>query len=159
MSGSLIPTKASLLKGLQKVEEVTFVSHKSKKKSETVQENHGKEESTTNYFNIKKAKNEVIKFALTNLEGQDKRKATMQLAIKLGAKPPRKKFRNYKTVLEERKKEKLNEESKAYLQQIGKNSIGESMTKTNLAMKHKKFKKKPKDILDIYGKVKKVVEK
>ncbi|XP_044757244.1 uncharacterized protein C1orf131 [Coccinella septempunctata] len=159
MSGALVPTKASLEKGVQKVEEVTFVSYKPKKKSERVQENQQNEESDTNYFNIKKAKNEMIKFALSDLEGKEKRNAMMQLAIKLGAKPPRRKFRNYKSLIEERKKEKAEEETKEYLRKIGKNSIGESIAKTNLAKKNKKKFKKSVDILDIYGKVKKAVEK
>lgn len=84
MPGNLIPTKASLLKGVQKVEEVTYVSYKPKKKEEKAQANEQAESININCFNIKKAKNEVIKFALSNLEGQEKRNATMQLAIKLG---------------------------------------------------------------------------
>lgn len=78
-----------------------------------------------------------------------------------GAKPPRRRFKNYKTLMEEKKKEKENEETEAHLQKIGKNPIGESIAKTNKIKKqnlrNKKFKKSV-GFLEIYGKVKKVTE-
>ncbi|KAK9874684.1 hypothetical protein WA026_005504 [Henosepilachna vigintioctopunctata] len=153
---SFIPTRASMLKGVNKVEEVTFTSYKPKNKKILQDDDEGSTIQQNSAFNIKKAKNEVIKLGMSTLEGQEKKDAKIQLLIKLGAKPPRKKYINYKELQKERKEKKAAEQSNAQLQQIGKNILGKSTAKDKFDKKRRKDQKfKNKGLLDVYdGKVK-----
>jgi Domain of unknown function (DUF4602) len=49
---------------------------------------------------------QVINFGLSGLGTADKKSAQIALAIKLGAKAPKQKPRNYKEILEEKRKQK-----------------------------------------------------
>lgn len=57
-------------------------------------------------FDISSARKEVINFGISGLDRNTKLEAKVALAIKLGAKPPKNKYRNYKEILEERKQAK-----------------------------------------------------
>ncbi|XP_055609850.1 uncharacterized protein C1orf131 homolog [Uranotaenia lowii] len=57
-------------------------------------------------FDISRARKEVINFGISGLDKETKHEAQVALAIKLGAKPPKNKYRNYKEILLERKREK-----------------------------------------------------
>lgn len=69
-----------------------------------------------------------------------------------GAKPPKNKYKNYKLLQNERKKEKEKETSRQTFQQLGKNSVGKSIAKGKSF--DRKRRKEKSDILSIYGKVK-----
>lgn len=72
----------------------------------------------------------------------------------LGAKPPKNKYKNYKELVEEKKKQKLREENRKNSFQLGKNGVGKSTAKGKTF--DKKRKKDKGDLLNIYGKVTKV---
>lgn len=60
---------------------------------------------------MKKARYDVIKFAMTGLSGTDKHDAETALAISLGAKAPKSAYVNYKDLQATRKKEKEEREA------------------------------------------------
>lgn len=60
-----------------------------------------------NQVTFDSARREILNFGLSGKSADEKSDQTEQLLIKLGAKPLKKKARNYKEILEEKKKEKL----------------------------------------------------
>lgn len=71
--------------------------------------------------------------------------------ISAGAKPPKNKYKNYKVLLKERKKEKNREQKRKQIQQLSKTRLIRTATnKKNID----KNRKKEKGLLEIYGKVK-----
>lgn len=85
---TFVQTRCSSLK--RKAEEnfqvVVFESHKPKKKQSRTENLQGipKSSSQEGEFNIKQVKHEVVKFAMSGLEGNEKEEAKVRLAIKLG---------------------------------------------------------------------------
>lgn len=73
------------------------------------------------------------------------------MRIDLGAKPPKNKCKNYKQLLEERKKEKQATKARLEFQQLGKNQMGKSTAKGKRF--DRKRRKQKSDLLDDYGKV------
>ncbi|XP_053692082.1 uncharacterized protein C1orf131 homolog [Sabethes cyaneus] len=61
-------------------------------------------------FDISRARKEVINFGISGLDKETKHEARVALAIKLGAKPPKNVYRNYKEILADRKREKEDSE-------------------------------------------------
>ncbi|CAH0553338.1 unnamed protein product [Brassicogethes aeneus] len=160
MSDDFIPTRASLAKknACKEVEVVTFESYKPKEKKENDKKYAIYEDDFNGEeFNIKQAKHEVMQFGMSGFTSKRKEAAKLQLAIKLGAKPPKSKYKNYKELLVEKKREKNRESKVNKFQQLGKNSVGKSIAK---GKSFDRKRKKGKDgILDIYGKVTKVSKK
>lgn len=108
-------------------------------------------------MDFKKAQKDVINFGVAGISDRMKKdEAEIALAITLGAKPPKKVFKNYKTILEEKRKAKQedsktnNNISKKFqfgaTQSYQKYVAGKTMKKSN--------KKQPKNVLEAYGKVK-----
>ncbi|CAL1265333.1 unnamed protein product [Larinioides sclopetarius] len=62
-------------------------------------------------FNIKRARYEVMRFGLSGFDKEKQKRDKISMAIRLGAKPPKKEYVNYKQLMEQKKKEK--EEKKA----------------------------------------------
>ncbi|KAF5301586.1 hypothetical protein FQR65_LT08891 [Abscondita terminalis] len=130
----------------------SYTSYKRKEKKDN--EPIGKNVSTKNkiLFDAKKARHEILKFGMSGFDQQKKQEAKIQLAIKLGAKPPKKVYKNYKELTEERKQQKIINNQHLKLQQLGKNEFGESLVKC------KKFNRKRKilkgSLLEGYGTVK-----
>ena len=97
-----VPTRSSLNKNIAH-EIVTFQNTKTvpskllKKEVSTV--------NSTDEIDMKKARFEVYKFAQNSLHGEDKQKSKVELAIKLGAKRRKNKYKNYKVLKEEMEKE------------------------------------------------------
>lgn len=86
---AFIPTKCSSLK--RKAEEnfqvVVFESHKPKEKpTKPINSKENTEDSNKEReLNIKKVKHDIVKFAMSGLEGSEKEEAKVKLAIKLGS--------------------------------------------------------------------------
>ncbi|KAJ8932299.1 hypothetical protein NQ314_014792 [Rhamnusium bicolor] len=93
---------------------------------------------------------------MSGFDPQTKEQAKVQLAIKLGAKPPKNKYKNYKLLQAEKKKAKEEDSSRLHFQQLGKNKIGKSNAKGKSF--DRKRRKEKGGILDIYGKVKAAVK-
>ncbi|XP_015596773.1 uncharacterized protein C1orf131 homolog [Cephus cinctus] len=95
---------------------------------------------------MKRARYDVIKFGMSGFEKAKAHKAKIALAIELGAKPPRKRKRNYKELKVER--QKLKEEEKTKEPASG---LSRSLKKHRVP----RTRKKDNDILGVYGKVQK----
>ncbi|XP_023028174.2 uncharacterized protein [Leptinotarsa decemlineata] len=158
MEGPLkfIPSKASSLKkkseaGFQAVFYESYKSKNPKKATKTGNEEpvDGKESKE---FNIRQAKQEVIKFGTSGFDSQTKKAEKINLLIKLGAKPPKNKNKNYKLLQAERKTEKQKQAERKQFQQLGKNAIGKSNAKGKSF--DRKRRKEKDDLLGTYGKVK-----
>ncbi|XP_067134087.1 uncharacterized protein C1orf131 [Centruroides vittatus] len=94
----------------KKVEVVVFDSRPKKKqdiKEETV--NPDVSEDPKSLIDIEKARYEVYRFGISGFDKEKAENAREALAIRLGAKPPKRKYKNYKEILEENKKQKLEE--------------------------------------------------
>ncbi|KAL0109451.1 hypothetical protein PUN28_014489 [Cardiocondyla obscurior] len=98
---------------------------------------------------MKKLRYEIIKFGMSGFEKPKARKAKVELAISLGAKPPKNKRINYKSLKTRQKIEK----EKAKEKEENKSGLTSSLVKS----KSKKTRKKDSGILHIYGKVPKDV--
>nr|CAI5853906.1 unnamed protein product [Callosobruchus analis] len=150
-----IPTKASEKRKTQLDFEVSsYKSHKPEKHitTDNIADSAINDNKNDKVYSIKRLKQEIKSFTLQNAE--NKREAKVQLAIKLGAKPPKNKYTNYKTLVKEKQKQKLKEMKAAAFQQLGKNSHGRCNAKGKSY--DRKRKKEKGGILDIYGKVTKV---
>ncbi|XP_055843703.1 uncharacterized protein LOC129910374 [Episyrphus balteatus] len=99
-------------------------------------------------FDIKRARHEVINFALNGVQAKNKKKMQLVQAIKLGAKAPKKPCKNYKELLGEKKRLKQIREERQKFHQLGKNQTGAasvrcSIRKNVAAAKRKNNKKAP----------------
>lgn len=64
---------------------------------------------------MRRARHEVLNYGISGFGSKDKKEAELALLMKLGAKPKKNAYRNYKEILEEKKQEKIktnNEEKK-----------------------------------------------
>ena len=148
----IIQTNATKALGLSESPEiVTFIDHKKRNKSkqadntstsntdERVSVSNGKE------ITMKEARFQVFKFGVSGMDKKSKEEANTALAVRLGAKPEKNKFLDYKDLKEERKlekeeKEMMEEERKRSLQGVRKSS-----NKNRVALKkssNNKVKKK-----------------
>lgn len=124
---NLIPTKAALAKKSESLDQfkcITFESHKPKQKSLTNKKLNDVDNALTNIFDIKRAKHEVFKFGTSGLGSKDKEVAKIALAMKLGAKPAKKKYQNYKELLADKKVSNEKERENEALWKVGKNAQG-----------------------------------
>lgn len=123
----IVPTKALLLKNEAREQfmAVVFESHKPKKSlSDKAAQKRKADEKVDNEFDMKKVRNEVFNFGITGYGFEDQQKAKVAVAIKLGAKPPKNPFKNYKELIEERKEAKKKAAEEEYIRTVGKNSDG-----------------------------------
>ncbi|KAJ8921733.1 hypothetical protein NQ315_010643 [Exocentrus adspersus] len=150
---SFVPTKGSVLQKEKTIDfqEVSYESYKSAKEKKIGRPQTIKDKAQVD-FNIKKAKQEIIKFGMSGFDPHRKEEAEIQLAIKLGAKPPKNKYINYKELQADKRKKQQKEKIRQSLQQLGKNSMGKSVAKGKSF--DRKRRKEKSDILSIYGKVK-----
>lgn len=94
------------------------------------------------------ARREIINFGIAGSSSSDKVDLNQQLAIKLGAKPPKRQARNYKEILEDKRKEKELDET------VNKRTI--FGTSASLQYRSQKRKAPKRDgLLKRYGKVEK----
>ncbi|KFM70109.1 hypothetical protein X975_04970, partial [Stegodyphus mimosarum] len=104
-----------------------FCGKKSVKRNEVPAEEPQPSEVSSNkpkIFNYTKARYEVMRFGLSGFEKEKQIKTKVAMAIRLGAKPPRKEYKNYKVLMQEKLQKKLEEkerkkkEEKHHLQTI-----------------------------------------
>ena len=81
---------------------------------------------------------------------EDQQKAKIALAVKLGAKPPKNAYKNYKELIEEKKLEKAKAAEEAYIRTVGKTSSGRATVSCNkLTNRFTKQKKRAKDVTNL----------
>ncbi|GLH06177.1 hypothetical protein R5R35_010185 [Gryllus longicercus] len=146
-----IVTKSALVKK-RKADEfecVKFESYKSNKKIE--EKKTGKKQPTrTREIDVNKVTHEVVKFGIAGMKPEERRKAKETLLIKLGAKPPKREYMNYKNLMQK------NREEKARLEFLAKTQPDDPIN--NLLNRTKKKKqpthtqKRKNNILEAYGK-------
>lgn len=153
-----VPTRSS--KAKKSSHEVIIYESQKKKESNNnnTKELRQQRPSTTNgeEITMKKARFEVYKFAHSALSAPDKQKSNIELAIKLGAKPPKNKYMNYRLLKENKKKEIEEAKLKNELYNIPIHTrISEHKSKLNKGTLRRK-RKIGSGILNVYGKVRKV---
>ncbi|XP_047115286.1 uncharacterized protein C1orf131 [Schistocerca piceifrons] len=100
-------------------------------------------------IDIRRVKREVIKFGLSGFDAKTKQEAKIEQAIRLGAKPPKKKYVNYKELKAEKARQLQEAEEKKKLMDAGKiKGVSSDKGKKYLAIKKRKD-----NILQAYGKV------
>ncbi|XP_011188901.1 uncharacterized protein C1orf131 [Zeugodacus cucurbitae] len=114
-------------------------------------------------FDIRKARNEVLNFAMNNqrVTKNKKKMETFQL-IKMGMKAPKKPYKNYKDLLDERKRLKNIREERKKFHQLGKTQTGAASVKCRSKTKLEKQQKKRAPVTAIdqnYGVVKPKLKK
>lgn len=134
----IVPTKAMLrLQQQQKAllaaeptahqfKAVVFESHKSKSKANAAH-NPKLSKSAINdsaEFDLKRAKHEVLNFGISGFETNDKVAAKIALAVKLGARPPKNPYTNYKDLLAEKQRVREASAQQSAMLQLGKNAQG-----------------------------------
>lgn len=99
-----------------------------------------------NQVTFDSARREILNYGLSNKSVNEKSDQTAELLMKLGAKPSKKKARNYKEILEEKRKEKLDGEK------INKRTL----FGTSATLQYRNQSKKRDDgLLKRYGRVEK----
>ncbi|GFY48438.1 uncharacterized protein TNIN_194161 [Trichonephila inaurata madagascariensis] len=87
-------------------------------------------------FNIKRARYEVMKFGISGFDKERQKQDKIALAIRLGAKPPKKEYTNYKVLMEQKKKQKEERKAKkATDQYVLKKLIGRKKTHSKKRIK------------------------
>lgn len=129
----IVPTKAMLLRSNAEssFKATVFESHRSKKEAALANLKNRPGSSTNSAvtsnvpeFDLKRAKHEVLNFGISGFESKDKHAAKLALAIRLGARPPKNAYTNYKDMLAEKKKQQAEVAEQSAFQQIGKNAQG-----------------------------------
>lgn len=146
---AVVQTKAMLLKKSTESTDfkaVVFETHKSKKgigRKSMAKKNADDD----NGFDMKKARYEVFNYGISGYDFKDQQKAKIALAVKLGAKPPKNAYKNYKDLQMELKQGKVKAAEEAYIRTVGKNSSGEAIVSCNkLANRVMKKKKKNNNV-------------
>lgn len=104
---------------------------------------------------MKRARHEVIKFGMSGFEKSKALEAKIALAVSLGAKPPKKKRKNYSELKQERA-----EEREASKREAPSSGLSNSLLKRKAAKGQTRRQLKEGDgILGVYGRVNKTVIK
>ncbi|XP_055302009.1 uncharacterized protein C1orf131 [Sitodiplosis mosellana] len=168
----IVPTKAMLLKKNLVVNEfkaVVFETHKSKKSDKTnrfsqKKRSAGEERDEPGGLDMKRVRHEVFNFGISGYNFQDQQKAKVALAVKLGAKPPKNAYKNYKELQVENKEAKAKAKEEAYIRTVGKNSAGLATVSCNqlvnrFTKKTKKNKNNVGELTKHYGVVDPKIQK
>lgn len=153
----LVPTKASLLSKVAPTEfkAVVFETYKPKKRAAVPNRQTSSKKDDDSALDMKRVRHEVFNFGISGYGHEDQQKAKIALAVKLGAKPPKNVYKNYKELIEENKQAKAKATEEAYIQTVGKNSMGRATVScnklTNRFAKKKSRSNKVSDITQHYG--------
>lgn len=147
-----VSTRASeLKKSTNELHETIVYKHEKAKNTSKVNTgktlNNIKENSEHNAkWNMKKLRYDIIKFGTSGFTGSQKNESKIALAVSLGAAPPKKKYINYKELLEIKRKEKESAKIKS------KKDFGIAPRKQNKIKFQRKNKNEAKGLLRDYGK-------
>uniref|UniRef100_A0A6M2DD17 Uncharacterized protein n=1 Tax=Xenopsylla cheopis TaxID=163159 RepID=A0A6M2DD17_XENCH len=153
-----VPTKSSRLKSTSTFNVTVFESQK-EKSSKNVLKNSQKvldDIPERKEIDMKRARFEIMKFGISGFDSKKKEEAKVQLAIKLGAKPAKNKYKNYKELIADKKKQQAALDKEKKLQQLGKTVFGLSNAKGKSF--ERKRKKERGGLLDVYGVVKRKIK-
>lgn len=121
---------------------IVFESHKSKAAANKSNPSASKASPTnSSEFDMKRAKHEVLNFGISGFEVNDKVAAKIALAVKLGARPPKNAYVNYKDLLTQKRNDREAANKQSAMLQLGKNAQGgASVTYKNLHNARRKKK-------------------
>lgn len=156
---TLIPTRYSTLQNV-KASNIQVVVHKNKKKGVEIKPLHMDQlkdnKAEKNEMDMKKVRYEVFKFGMSGFKAEKKEEVKVALAIKLGAKPPKRKYYNYKDYKCMKEKQLKEQSEQRKLLAVGKTKTGKPGTKGKRKFLARKKDKNKDGILDPYGKPGKV---
>lgn len=154
-SGGRILTKSSKLNTTR--EEFKVISHtkipKKTMKDTQVRDDGNQLNNLSADIDMKKARFEVYKFSKSNLNFSNRQNSNVELAIQLGAKPPKNKYINYKSLIEQRQQELDLKNKEKFCEQINQSFRNKILSKQSNNSKSSKMKSKERNILGVYGKV------
>jgi hypothetical protein len=107
-------------------------------------------------IDMKKVRYEVFKFGMSGFKAEKKEEVKVALAIKLGAKPPKNNYYNYKEYKHKKEMQLKEQLEQRKLLAVGKTKTGKPSTKPNRKFVSRKKNKNKDGILDPYGKPGKV---
>jgi hypothetical protein len=156
---TLIPTRYSTLQNVE-ASNIQIVVHKNKKKDvkikplsmEQLKDNKAEKKE----MDMKKVRYEVFKFGMSGFKAEKKEEVKVALAIKLGAKPPKNKYCNYKEYKHKKEMQLKEQLEQQKLLAVGKTKTGKPSTKGKRKFVSKKKNTNNDGILNPYGKPGKV---
>nr|CAD7203590.1 unnamed protein product [Timema douglasi] len=157
----LIPTKCSRLRsgGASSFQAVVYETYKSTKKRAPSQASPTEPGAQKDVIDMKRVRYEVFKFAMSGYNPEKKEEAKVSLAIKLGARPPKNKYHNYKELKKMKEDKEKESIDRLKLIKAGKDSKGKSNDKGLKRLTHRKRRAQKSGILDPYGKVTAVMKR
>lgn len=165
---AIVPTRAQRLQAeaQSSIKATVFETYRSKK-SASLQSNLKTRtntsatvpDSSAPEFDLKRAKHEILNFGISGFDSKDKHAAKLALAIKLGAKPPKNAYTNYKDLLVEKKKQQAADAEQSAFRSIGKNSQGAASVTYKKLHSARRKKKLEGQIDRHYGVVKPKIHK
>lgn len=144
----IIPTRAMLLQKKEAETHFKAVVHetyKPKRGAKRPPTKRAGDEKDDNNVDMKRMKHEVFNFGISGYNFQDRQKAKIALAVKLGAKPPKSAYKNYKDLQAENKEAKQKAKEDAYIRTVGKNSAGQATVSCNKLVDRFAKKKKTRN--------------
>ncbi|PNF41886.1 hypothetical protein B7P43_G15547 [Cryptotermes secundus] len=152
---TLIPTRYSTLQNVE-ASNIQIVVHKNKKKDVNIKPLHIDQlkdnRAEKKEMDMKKVRYEVFKFGMSGFKAEKKEEVKVALAIKLGAKPPKHKYYNYKEYKCIKEKQLKEQSEQRKLLAVGKTKTGKPSTKGKKKIMRRKRDKHKDGILDPYGK-------
>lgn len=148
----VVPTRASLLlkSAPNQFKAIVFESHKAKPRTAKPRPSGDAAKADDGALDMKRVRQEVFNFGISGYGFEDQQKAKIALAVKLGAKPPKNEYKNYKQLIEEKKQAKAKAAEDAYIRSVGKNSSGRATVScSKLTNRFTKQKRRAKDVTDI----------
>lgn len=162
-----IPTKASRVLSIDQDNKFTVVFNKKKKKDpkprSDVHKSDIKVPDDDGFdINMRQARHEVIRFGISGFESKEREDAKVTMAIKLGAKPPKREYQNYKEFLQDQdKKRKIKAEADSG--PLGLLKLRDSLTSSSSSNRHlrtvasrfggKRKRQDEQNTISAYGKV------
>ncbi|XP_052863248.1 uncharacterized protein C1orf131 homolog [Anopheles cruzii] len=102
-------------------------------------------------FDLSKARKDIINFGISGFDTKEKHQASVALAIKLGAKPPKNKGRNYREILEERKAAQEKDDDVAEKRRAGHTAFGAIQSFQKHQQRKRDRERNPGSIMKHYG--------
>lgn len=153
-----IPTKASRVKGAESDYEVLV--HTRKPKSAKPKEGNVKSDVVGKFpeketFEFNRARHEVIRFGTAGFDTAEKKNAQIALAVKLGAKPPKRPAKSLKDLHEERRAAKEKETKDGQQQKLLNHHQMHPNHLISATLRRKRKRMDAQDTIRDYGKVEK----
>uniref|UniRef100_A0A182XBN4 CCAAT-binding factor domain-containing protein n=1 Tax=Anopheles quadriannulatus TaxID=34691 RepID=A0A182XBN4_ANOQN len=102
-------------------------------------------------FDMTKARRDIMNLGFSGFDKESKHQANVRLAIKLGAKPPKNQYRNYREILEEKKAAKEVEEDTATKRRQGQLAYGAIQSYNKNQQRKREKQRNPNAIMKHYG--------